>query len=280
MKFLTLIFLALLISCGSGGSSSTNNEIWTLQGTFNNFPVSISASRDFGGAIYSLRWNNFEFINSDDHGRELQTAWQLDYLGEDENPTEAGSALDKVASSTIIKTAAVDERTLTTSAWLAYWYPYKGQVTSYHTLSKTVTLGYKQFSNIIHHEISISLADDHVYMGVEGLTGYLPKLFTRWFIFDPVTKIRTEVFGITTMTISSLPVIASNQDGSYAISLYHLANFYNMSYVYGVISSWPKLDCAWFGINNPKAVTYSWEAFTIFGTLEDVTSTLSQLTGG
>ena len=53
--------------------------------------LTISTSARLAGAIGSLTWNGIEFINQDDHGRELQSASSFDGLGECFNPTEAGS---------------------------------------------------------------------------------------------------------------------------------------------------------------------------------------------
>jgi hypothetical protein len=57
-------------------------------------PLVISTTERLAGAIDSLTWNGKEFINSWDHGRQLQTAAFIEKFGECYNPTEAGSSSD------------------------------------------------------------------------------------------------------------------------------------------------------------------------------------------
>ena len=58
----------------------------------------ITTTHRLAGAIHSLTWNGREFINSVDHGRQLQSASNLDggtpITAETFNPTEAGSRDD------------------------------------------------------------------------------------------------------------------------------------------------------------------------------------------
>ena len=57
--------------------------------------LSITTSTMFGGAVMSLIWRGVEFIDTFDHGRELQYAAHYDFRGnrgECFNPTEAGAA--------------------------------------------------------------------------------------------------------------------------------------------------------------------------------------------
>src|SRR5438105_14854215 len=58
----------------------------------------ITTTSRLAGAIHSLTWNGREFIDSFDHGRQLQSASNFDVGGEltaeTFNPTEAGSMRD------------------------------------------------------------------------------------------------------------------------------------------------------------------------------------------
>ena len=60
--------------------------------------IVITTTSRLAGAIHSLTWNGREFIDSHDHGRQLQSASNLDLEGpfhvETFNPTEAGSRAD------------------------------------------------------------------------------------------------------------------------------------------------------------------------------------------
>src|SRR5437879_419530 len=56
--------------------------------------IVITTTARLAGAIHSLTWNGREFIDSTDHGRQLQSAASFDCAGdfipETFNPTEAG----------------------------------------------------------------------------------------------------------------------------------------------------------------------------------------------
>ena len=60
--------------------------------------IVITTTSRLAGAIHSLTWNGREFIDSADHGRQLQSAVNFDagsrIRGETYNPTEAGSRFD------------------------------------------------------------------------------------------------------------------------------------------------------------------------------------------
>ena len=60
--------------------------------------IVITTTSRLAGAIHSLTWNGKEFIDSFDHGRQLQSASNFDagtpITGETFNPTEAGSRDD------------------------------------------------------------------------------------------------------------------------------------------------------------------------------------------
>src|SRR4051812_49676889 len=60
--------------------------------------IVITTTSRLAGAIHSLTWGGKEFIDSADHGRQLQSASNLDcgerFIPEVFNPTEAGSRAD------------------------------------------------------------------------------------------------------------------------------------------------------------------------------------------
>src|ERR1019366_7148711 len=64
----------------------------------NDSTIVITTTRRLAGAIDSLQWNGHEFINSADHGRQMQSAASFDNTPEANaetfNPTEAGSRRD------------------------------------------------------------------------------------------------------------------------------------------------------------------------------------------
>ncbi|KAK3611309.1 hypothetical protein CHS0354_015726 [Potamilus streckersoni] len=90
---------------------------WTIS---NAKDIFISASARMGAAIDSLVWNNKEFINAGDHGRELQMACNTDYFVECYNPTEAGGRDDgiEITTKTIIQNVKASGQTLQSQAMI------------------------------------------------------------------------------------------------------------------------------------------------------------------
>ena len=70
----------------------------TIRAMARNSEIVITTTSRLAGAIHSLTWNGYEFIDSADHGRQLQSASNFDaglpLTAETFNPTEAGSRMD------------------------------------------------------------------------------------------------------------------------------------------------------------------------------------------
>lgn len=69
-----------------------------IRGSFKDSEIVITTTSRLAGAIHSVRWRGKEFIDSADHGRQLQSACSFDNseeaVPETFNPTEAGSRRD------------------------------------------------------------------------------------------------------------------------------------------------------------------------------------------
>lgn len=92
-----------------------------------NSEIVITTTSRLAGAIHSLRWNGKEFIDSFDHGRQLQSAANFDLGGElrDEafNPTEAGCKRDAdgpTSTSRLLELSAAGSE-LVTVTQMAFW---------------------------------------------------------------------------------------------------------------------------------------------------------------
>ena len=79
--------------------------------------IAITTTDRLAGAIHSLTWNGKEFVDSFDHGRQIQSASNLDngtpIFAETFNPTEAGSRWDgrgDGSSSRLLHLLAKEER--------------------------------------------------------------------------------------------------------------------------------------------------------------------------
>src|SRR5918992_2143889 len=100
------VFLAGALALAVGGAlarASAQSQSWpgwrqtgaaSISSSFGGSDIVITATGRVAGAIHSLRWRGKEFVNSYDHGRQIQSASSFDGLGECYNPTEAGSEAD------------------------------------------------------------------------------------------------------------------------------------------------------------------------------------------
>lgn len=172
-----------------------------------NLPIAITVDNDrFAGAVSSLTWNGKEFINIHDHGRQLQSAIQIDGYGECNNPTEAGSMLDDQQSTTtsrIISAVKNSESKMTTKSQMAFWAwdrltgaCLKGRdarVTSplsNHTIEKTINIGEFNDPSIIGYSVKFKHGEGTVRDLViyEFLTGYLNSEFTKFYYLDKTNQ--------------------------------------------------------------------------------------------
>jgi hypothetical protein len=166
--------------------------------------ITIRTTSRLAGAIHSLTWNKKEFIDSHDHGRQLQSAINLDYNGsrmrpETFNPTEAGSCNDGAGptSTSRLLHASSTPNSLNTRAQMAFWLApgqesggylarNKAQLSD-HILEKEVTIGYRKMPRVIVHDITFHLPanEKHRYAQFEILTGYMPFEFSKFWALEP-----------------------------------------------------------------------------------------------
>ena len=273
----------LVIRKSDGGSAASPPAAiqpdWVLTGTHGGRSVAVAMSPYRGAAIYSLKWGGVELLDHSDDGRELQTAWQLDDMIEEQNPTEAGSTGEGTSdnpyqcSTKILSATKTGDTVFTSSVNPAYWHAYQGQLTSPHVLNKTITLGYGGMDNVIRHDLLIKLVNDHSHIVTEGITSYHPRNFNTFFTLDgdTLTQVPTPSANVGT----SLPVIAATADKQYAVGLWHPNPA--LGYGYSMPGGWPKLDAAWWEKKPAPAGDYPYVVFSIFGTVDDVVASIKQL---
>ena len=163
----------------------------TIQKTVLGSPLSIRSSRAAAGAIVSLNWKGKEFINLEDHGRQIQSAVVYDGFGECLNPTEAGSGRDGVfgSSTSELQSMTADDGILRTTARMAYWgwpkpqnaifgcngadKPVNTTELSDTSVSKEITIGFHGFENVIHYKTTFHVPAAHSNTNFT-LTAYLP----------------------------------------------------------------------------------------------------------
>ncbi len=197
--------------------------------------IVITTTSRLAGAIHSLTWNGREFIDSNDHGRQLQSAANFDagkpFIPEVFNPTEAGSCRDGIgptSSSRLLNLKAIG-RELETTTQMAFWlapgeesegHPaVNDRVLSDHRLRKRVVIGHGQFPHAIEYDVTFTIppSEKHTLAQFEALTGYMPPEFEKFWTFDPETG---------EMTLlddgpgeQSKPVVFSTADGQFAMGI-------------------------------------------------------------
>lgn len=162
----------------------------------------IRTTSRLAGAIDSLRWAGREFIDSADHGRQLQSAanfdWNGRYADETFNPTEAGSRRDgagPTSSSRLLRLRASGS-VLQTESLMAFWlapgeesggHPAANdRVLSDHRLAKRVEIGVPGLPHAIDYQVAFTMppGERHEYAQFESLTGYMPPDFARFWALD------------------------------------------------------------------------------------------------
>nr|KAG5690229.1 hypothetical protein BaRGS_026681 [Batillaria attramentaria] len=191
-----------------------------------------------GAAIDSVVWNNKEFINAWDHGREFQMAMNFPPNGECFNPTEAGGRDDFQDNSTHSHIQAVHAHSnqLHTEVLPAFWLPPGGQqhrvneaanchkgdpalnkaFTYLHSFSKTVTLQCPGVTTpCLTFNSSFTIAGDIPHYNVIQMTGpagYAPGDFKKHLFLDPATGQLLD-----TQKTNTQPIVVATQDHQFAI---------------------------------------------------------------
>jgi len=202
--------------------------------------ITIKTTNRLAGAIDSLTWNGKEFVNSWDHGRQIQTALVFDKWGECYNPTEAGGEYDGTSAAThsILNYLSASGNRITTINSPGYWqapgtiytlFPqcstdHPGvrnvQNTSYvsdYLIKKDVTIGYKNNPNIIEYNITVTLPRAHQQAQVEGIAAYLTNEFSQAFLYNPANK---QLSGTSGNGEVNMPVIRTTANQQHAIGMF------------------------------------------------------------
>jgi hypothetical protein len=265
-------------------------------------PLYITTSSKFAGAIYSLIWNNKEFLDSADHGRELQSAFSYNAWGENYNPTEAGSNLDasKSTSSSVLLYGNAFGNKLSTAIQMAFWAnpldpSYPNHVNSHYlsqqVVKKDVVIGYKGMDNVIEYNVTLKIpkTESFTYEQLEALTAYMPSSFSSLFTYNPTTKALTSISPTPNSWswdfLYSVPLIFSTSDGNYAMGIYSpdipVTSGYGYYGAWNIPSAnivkWSVLFLKLDTINIGSGAEYKFRLFPIVGTLSNVMSSMDQL---
>lgn len=263
--------------------------------------IVIKTTSRLAGAIDSLTWNGRQFIDSTDHGRQMQSAANFDlgtaFSGETFNPTEAGSRDDgagDTSTSRLLHLVATERAIQTTNRmafWLAPGQTSGGQLAknhqrlSEHLLTKRVQIGVKGMPNVLQYDVTFQtpIGEHHTYAQFEAVTGYMPEAFSRFWCYDAVTG-RAEPL-TDGPGEQSRPVILATANGSHAMGVYspqqpsagyEQAGYGRFRFVRQRVVKW---NCV-FRIRNRMGVPagdYSYRSYVIIGNLEQVVATLTEL---
>jgi len=268
---------------------------------FRGSPITIGFSSRTAGAIDSLTWRQHQFVNSNDHGREFQSASSFDGKGECFNPTEAGSASDGTGGNSTSKLLSVQigNGEFATKSMMAFWIGPGGQSSNCHgtistvasplsedTLTKNVAIGAYDIPNAIQYRVTFGIPDQRRQGGFEAITGYMPPEFNRFWTFDPANDTLSRQG--PGHGAQSLPLVVSTGDGNFALGIVTPANpavdQTAQQHVYGrwdfTQPSMASPTIKWnsyFKVPVVVAGNHSFTSYLVIGSLDDVRSGMSAL---
>ncbi len=263
--------------------------------------IVITTTSRLAGAIHSLTWNGKEFINSTDHGRQLQCAaafdWDRGFNAESYNPTEAGSRDDGAgdkSSSKLLSLHAEGEE-LRTTIQMAFWLtpgeksgndPARNdRALSDCVVAKCVHIGRRGLAHAIEFDTTFTIprGERHTSVHFEAPTGYMPAEFGRFWKYD-ADKADLEKLDDHAGE-QDRPVVLSTADGAYAMGVYspdqpspgfERVGYGRFRFKAEKVNKW---NCV-FRVRDPKGIAagdYHFRTFVAVGTLEDVKTTLTAL---
>jgi hypothetical protein len=275
----------------------------SIRGKAGTSEIVITTTDRLAGAIHSLTWGGKEFIDSHDHGRQLQSAASFDcaaageFWAERYNPTEAGSRADgtgEKSSSKLLELWAKGSE-LKTTTQMAFWLApgeksfgrpaLNDKVLSDHRVSKRVRIGYKKLANVIEYEVAFTIpkGERHTYAQFEALTGYMPPEFGRFWTFRPETSKLEELDDGPGE--QEFPVVFATEDKAHAMGVFspdqpspkhEKAGYGRFRFKAEKVIKW---NCV-FRVRNDKGIAadeYRFRVFVAVGTLEDVRRSLAAL---
>ncbi len=200
--------------------------------------IVVTTTSRTAGAIHSLTWMGKEFLDSTDHGRQLQSAcsfgtgdWK-DFWAEAYNPTEAGARRDGAGPRSSSRLLALQARghELATVVRPAFWlapgeksgpFPARNaRPLSDVLIGKRVTVGTKSFAHAIDYRVTFVVpeTEKHTLAQFEALTGYMPAEFAKFWGLDPKTG---QLAPLTDGPGEQpLPVVFSTDNGLWAMGVW------------------------------------------------------------
>jgi hypothetical protein len=247
--------------------------------------IVIKTTTRLAGAIDSLTWGGREFIDSFDHGRQLQSACAFGdgkpgFNAETYNPTEAGSRHDGrgPTSTSELLSLKAEGNVLETRTKMAFWLrpgeKSEGQLARNTAALSGVILAKKVriAGNVLEYTVTFTVPETHPYGQFEALTGYMPPEFSKFLVFDKgETRPLSDGPGE-----QALPVILSTESGSHAMGIWSpdpSPGYGRWRFAAEKVVKW---NCV-FRERDVKPGDKTFRCFVAVGTLADVTATLSKM---
>lgn len=269
----------------------------TIRAPFGASDIEITTTSRLAGAIHSVRWNGREFIDSADHGRQLQSASSFDNTPEANpetfNPTEAGSRDDGAGARSTSRLLALqtDGSSLRTTTQMAFWLApgerSGGQLArnserlSGHILTKEVRIGAFGMPNVLDCRVTFHVPEVHTAAQFEALTGYMPADFSEFWRFvsatgqlEPITDGPGEIAD---------PVVLATPDGNFAMGVVSLdeppsrttgPTYGRFRFTKARVVKW---NCVFRLGGGVATGDYAFQIYVPLGTREDVRRTLQAL---
>lgn len=266
--------------------------------------IVITTTSRLAGAIHSLTWNGREFIDSTDHGRQLQSAANFDcgrdFVPEVFNPTEAGSRRDHVGptSTSRLWRLAAAERELESQCQMAFWLApgetslgqaaRNDRLLSEHLLAKRVRIGCPDLPHAIQYDVTFTVppGQRHTFAQFEAVTGYMPPEFEKFWRLSADRKALLPLDDGPGE--QSDPVVFALPSGTHALGVYSPdqpsagfegAGYGRFRFATERVVKW---NCV-FRVRDAAGIRsgeYAFRTFLAVGTLEDVRATLAALAAG
>jgi hypothetical protein len=262
--------------------------------------IAITTTSRLAGAVHSLTWHGEEFIDSLDHGRQLQSASSFDcglkpFWAECYNPTEAGSRKDHVGprSTSRLLGMTIQSESLETVSQMAFWlnpgekssgHPAKNtKALSDHLLRKKITLNYRNLAHAIEYDVTFTVPNEqHTLAQFEAVTGYMPPKFSEFFTFNLQSRQLQPIDAGPGE--QKHPLIFSTKSGSHAMGVLALEAPENARGPgYGRWNFEKEKVVKWnavYRVRNDRGVPpgdYRFRLAVIVGSLENVQVTMNQL---
>ncbi|RKH56406.1 hypothetical protein [Corallococcus aberystwythensis] len=276
--------------------------------SFGNATVQMGTSASHGGAVTSLVYDGKEYINNQDHGRQMQVAFSLDGYDEALMPTEAGSHRNgetSTSTSQVVGYGAQPGR-MSSTVHPAYWLepgeeagPYNSVGKAVNTtkvsedlITKDITVGVGGHDNVIRYDSHIHLAAPHDKAYVEAPTTYVNGEFEKHYRFDPATGETREYPRVHSEDpkpggfadeAGNVPLIVATEDGKHAMAIWSpdetLPDLQYRLHQFDLKD--PKQNCSklgvTFGMSGGVPEDIKTQTYVIVGTVEEVKARLAEL---